>query len=137
VAVFVNVPVIVTLKLLGSITSNHEDCKRSQTGMLLVTNTIHLIQGMIGRMTGAGICYGMEVKVKNTKIIRISMQLFPIQIMTDQKRLETVQYFNYLGSHIRNDARCTHEIKSRIAMAKAAFNMKKTLFTRKLDSNLR
>jgi len=65
------------------------------------------------------------------------MQLFPIQIMTDQKRLENVQYFNYLGSHIRNDARCTHEIKSRIAMAKAAFNMKKTLFTRKLDSNLR
>jgi hypothetical protein len=37
---------------------------------------------------------------------------------------------------ITNDARCTREIKSRIAMAKAAFN-KKTLFTRKLDLNLR
>jgi hypothetical protein len=57
--------------------------------------------------------------------------------MIDQKQLETVDYFNYLGSLIRNDARCTHEMKSRIAMAKAAFNMKKTLFTRKLDSNLR
>ena len=33
---------------------------------------------------------------------------------------------------ITNDAKCTHEIKSRIAMAKEAFN-KKTLFTRKLD----
>jgi hypothetical protein len=47
-----------------------------------------------------------------------------------------VEYFNYLGSVITNDARCTREIKSRIAMAKAAFN-KKTLFTSKLDLYLR
>jgi hypothetical protein len=38
---------------------------------------------------------------------------------------------------ITNDARCTREIKSRIAMAKAAFNIKKTLFTSKLDLKLR
>jgi hypothetical protein len=37
---------------------------------------------------------------------------------------------------ITNYARCTLEIKYRIAMAKAAFN-KKTLFTCKLDLNLR
>jgi hypothetical protein len=36
--------------------------------------------------------------------------------------------------YIRN---CTCEIKSRIAMAKAAFNKKKNLFTSKLDFNLR
>jgi hypothetical protein len=34
---------------------------------------------------------------------------------------------------ITNDARCTREIKARIAMAKASFNKKKTLFTSKLD----
>jgi hypothetical protein len=38
---------------------------------------------------------------------------------------------------ITNDARRTRETKSRIAMAKAAFNRKKTLFTGKLDLNLR
>ena len=38
---------------------------------------------------------------------------------------------------LTNDGRCTCEIKSRIAMAKAAFNKKKTLFTTKLDLNLR
>jgi hypothetical protein len=37
---------------------------------------------------------------------------------------------------ITNDARCTREIKSRIAMVKAAFN-KKTLFTSRFDLNLR
>jgi hypothetical protein len=47
-----------------------------------------------------------------------------------------MEYFNYLDSLITNNTRCTHEIKPRIAMAKAAFN-KKTLVTIKFDINLR
>ena len=38
---------------------------------------------------------------------------------------------------LTDDGRCICEIKSRIAMAKAAFNKKKNLFTSKLDLNLR
>jgi hypothetical protein len=38
---------------------------------------------------------------------------------------------------LTDDGRCTCEIKSRIAMAKAAFNKKKNLLTSKLDLNLR
>ena len=38
---------------------------------------------------------------------------------------------------LADDGRCTCEIKSRIAMAKAALNKKKNLFTSKLDLNLR
>jgi hypothetical protein len=49
--------------------------------------------------------------------------------------MENVKYLKYLGSTIANDARC--QLKSRTAMAKAAFNRKKTLFARKLDLNLR
>jgi hypothetical protein len=45
--------------------------------------------------------------------------------MVDQK-LENMEYFNYLGNMIINDARCACEIKFRIAMAKPAFNRKKT-----------
>jgi hypothetical protein len=78
----------------------------------------------------------MEKNVEKTKVMRISRQTSPIKIMTDQKQLENVEYFSYLGSMITNDARCTREIKSRIAMAEAAFN-KKTLFTSKLNLNLR
>jgi hypothetical protein len=51
--------------------------------------------------------------------------------------VENLEEFNYLGSMITNDAKCTREIKARIAMAKAAFNRKKTLFTSKLDLELR
>jgi hypothetical protein len=51
--------------------------------------------------------------------------------------VENVEEFNYLGSMFTNDAKCTRKIKARIAMAKAAFNKKKTLFTSKLDLELR
>jgi hypothetical protein len=73
---------------------------------------------------------------EKTKVMTISRQPAPIISMIDQKQLEYVEYFNYLYSMITSDARCTREIKSRNAMAKAAFK-KKTLVTSKLDLNLR
>jgi len=42
-----------------------------------------------------------------------------------------------LGSILTNDGRCTCEIKCRIAIAKAAFNKKRTLFTSKMDLDLK
>jgi hypothetical protein len=57
--------------------------------------------------------------------------------MIDQKQLENVECFKYLGSVLTNDGGCTCKIKSRIAMVKAAFSKKKTLFTSTLDLNLR
>jgi hypothetical protein len=92
---------------------------------------------MIDRLTEIGRRYEMEMNVEETEVMKISRQPSPIQ-MIDQKQSENVEYFNHLGSMITNDARCTREIESRIVMAKAAFNKKKkTLFTRKLDLNLR
>jgi hypothetical protein len=55
----------------------------------------------------------------------------------DQKQLENVEYFNYFGSKIINDAKCKQEMKSRTAMVKAAFSKKKSLFDIKLHLNLR
>jgi hypothetical protein len=71
---------------------------------------------------------------RKAKVMRILRQSSPVQIMIDQKQLENVEYFSYLGSMIMNDARCTYEIKSRTAMTKAAFN--KQMTTSKLDFNL-
>ena len=68
--------------------------------------------------------------------MRISRQPFPVKLMIDQKQLENVESFKYLGSILTNDGRCTCEIKCRIAMAKAAFN-KKALFISTLDLELR
>jgi len=57
--------------------------------------------------------------------------------MIDQKQLQYVGSFKYLGSMSTNDGRCTCEIESRIAMAKAAFNKKKVHFTSTLDLKLK
>jgi len=53
------------------------------------------------------------------------------------KQLENVESFKYSGSMLTNDGRCTCEIKSRIAMEKAAFNKKRALFASTLDLNLK
>ena len=48
-----------------------------------------------------------------------------------------MECFRYLGSVLTNNGRCTCEIKSRIVMAKTAFNKKKNIFTNTLELNLR
>jgi len=78
----------------------------------------------------------MEMNVEKTKVMRISRHPFPVNIKIDQKQLENVESFKYLGSILTNDGRCTCEIKW-IAMAKAAFNKKRALFTSTLDLELR
>jgi hypothetical protein len=69
--------------------------------------------------------------------MRISRQTFPVKIMIEQKHLENVGYFNYLGSILTNDGRCTGEVKCRIAVAKAAFSKKRALFAGTVDLELR
>jgi hypothetical protein len=56
--------------------------------------------------------------METTKVLRISRQPSPIQIMIEQKQLENVEFSSYLGSVMMNNGRCTCEIKSRITMKK-------------------
>jgi hypothetical protein len=86
---------------------------------------------MTGRLTKTGRCYGMGMNVEKAKVIRICRETSPFQIMTDQKKLENVEYFSYLGSMITDDVSCTCEIRSMTAMAKAAVNREKSLLSRK------
>jgi hypothetical protein len=75
--------------------------------------------------------------VENVKVMRISRKPSPVQTTIDQEELENVEYFSYLGSVVTNGARLSHESKSKVAMEKAAFNRKNSLFISKLDLNLR
>jgi len=66
----------------------------------------------------------MEINVEKTKVMRIWKQQSPTQITIYHKQPQNMEYFNCLGRIITNDARRTREIKTRIAVAKAAFNKK-------------
>jgi hypothetical protein len=65
------------------------------------------------------------------------MQPFSVKIIIDQKQPENVESSKYLDKMLTNDGRCTCEIKSIIAVAKAAFNKKMALFTSTVDLKLR
>jgi hypothetical protein len=56
--------------------------------------------------------------------------------MLDEKQLENVEFFRYLGSTLTNDGKCTCKIKSRIDMAKAAFTKTRVFFTSKMNFEL-
>ena len=64
---------------------------------------------------------------EKTKVMGVSRQPSPAQIMIDHKHPENVEYFNYFGGMITNDARFAREIISMIVMGKATFNKKKSL----------
>ena len=59
-----------------------------------------VLQGMTDKLTEIGKCYGMEMNVEKTKVMRISRQPSAVTIMIDQK-LENVECFKYLGSMIK------------------------------------
>jgi len=54
----------------------------------------------------------MEMNVEISKVMEMSRSPPSVQIMIDRKQLKNVEYFNYLGSLVTNDERCTRKIKS-------------------------
>ncbi|KAI5635498.1 LIM domain-containing protein [Phthorimaea operculella] len=82
--------------------------------------------------------YGLKININKTKTLVTSkhpQQNRPISL--NNTPLEEVKTFKYLGSIITNDSRCTPDIKARIAMAKKAFNGKKTLLKARISSHAR
>jgi len=53
---------------------------------------------MIDKLIETGRYCGMEINVEKTKVMRISRQLSPITITINQKHLENVKCFKYMGS---------------------------------------
>ena len=51
---------------------------------MLLAKEGKVLQGMIDKLIQIGRCYGMEMNVKKTKVMRNSRQPFPINIIVDQ-----------------------------------------------------
>jgi hypothetical protein len=83
--------------------------------LVLLAREEMALQGTIDEVIEIGGCFGMEMNVVKTKVMRISWQPSPMQVMIYQKQLENVEYFSYLGSIITNGARRTCEIESRLS----------------------
>jgi hypothetical protein len=59
--------------------------------LVLLAQEEAVLQGVIERLIKFGICFGMEINVEKPKVMGISGQPSPIQIIIDQKQPEIVK----------------------------------------------
>jgi predicted regulator of amino acid metabolism with ACT domain len=52
-----------------------------------------VLQGITDRITEIARWYGMDMNVEKSKAMGISRETAPVQIITDMKQLENVEYF--------------------------------------------
>jgi len=67
-------------------------------GLLLLAKEQPALQWLSNSIIEVARCFGMEMNVEKTEVMKISRQASSRQIMTDQKQLEDVEYFRYFGS---------------------------------------
>jgi len=53
--------------------------------LVLMAQEVKMLQGMNDKLIEIGSCYGMEMNVEKTKVMRISRQSSAVTIMIDQK----------------------------------------------------
>jgi hypothetical protein len=53
-------------------------------GFVLLAKEEKVLQDMIDKLIEIGRCYGMEINVEKTKLMRISRQPFPVKVIRDQ-----------------------------------------------------
>ena len=61
--------------------------------LVLLAKEKKVLQDMIDKLIEIGRCYGMELNVEKTKVMRISRHPFPVKFIIDQKQLENVESF--------------------------------------------
>jgi len=62
-----------------------------------------VLQSMIDRIIERGRCYGMEVNVEKTEVMRIPIHSSPVQSMIDKIGLDDVEYVFILGRMMIKD----------------------------------
>ena len=72
--------------------------------------------------------YRMNININKTKTMVIERKPKKIDIRVKGESIQQVNNFKYLGCNISNNMNCCQEVKQRIAMAKEAFNKKRSIF---------
>jgi hypothetical protein len=61
--------------------ANYSNCEYADN-LVIMAKEETVLQGMIDRLIELGRCYGMEMNVEKTKVMRISRQPIPVTIKT-------------------------------------------------------
>ena len=81
--------------------------------------------------------YGMKININKTITKVIGRTPKKIDMRIKDESFEQADSFKYLGCNICSNLYCCQEVKQRIAMAKEAFNRKRSIFCGPLEKELR
>jgi hypothetical protein len=59
--------------------------------LVLLAKEETVLLDMFDKLIEIGRCYGMDMNIEKTKVMRISRQPIPVKIMIDQKQLENAE----------------------------------------------
>jgi len=94
----------------------------------MLSSTEKGLQTLMTKFNDVSEEYGMKINEKKTKIMAIAKKgKRKVKITINENEIEQVKQYRYTGSVITENGQCEQEIKKRIAMAKTAFNERKTL----------
>lgn len=105
----------------------------------ILADNIQDLQDMVNLINVAGREYGLTINTNKTKLMIISRQDHTLaQINIDNRPIQTVSNFKYLGTTLNDKWDCDVEIKTRIAMARSAFTkFSKFLLRREISLSLK
>src|SRR6478609_2519322 len=104
----------------------------------MVANTEAGLQTLMDSLNTTANHYDMKINIKKTKAMVVSRNgAERVNITAEGQSVKQVSKFRYLGSLISEDGRCLDNVKTRIGMAKDAFNKRKELLTRSSRVDLR
>ena len=95
------------------------------------------LQKIMDRLNDTAKAFDMKINVDKTKVMKVSRNGGEINISIDGQKVEQVSKFKYLGAWITEDGRSEVEIRTRIGMAKDAFNKRKELLTRGMSKEVK
>src|SRR6476469_436217 len=104
----------------------------------MVANTEAGLQSLMDSLNTTAKHNDMKINIKKTKAMAVSRNGGErVNTIVEGQSVEQVSKFRYLGSSVSKDGRCLDDVKTRIGMAKDAFNKRKELLTRRIRLNLR
>src|SRR6478609_463549 len=104
----------------------------------MVANMEAGLQSLMDSLNTTAKHYDMNINIKKTKAMVVSRNGGErVNITVEGQSVEKVSKFRYLDSLISEDGKCLDDVKTRIRMAKDAFNKRKALLTKSIRVDLR
>ena len=111
-------------------------CIRFADDMTFLPEDERMLKNMLLELNERCENYGMKINI-NKKTMVIGRKPKKIDMLIKDEDVEQVDSFKYLGCNISSNMNCCQEVKKIIAMAKEAFNRKRSIFCGPLDKELR